>query len=228
MTLKLSRVSWVVRTCWNTVSGSSCRLSARGYCRAEGTFVVALGSGLAVVAVTRSEPCDHRSSPSARRALAMDSACEAVGIRCGATTTLRPVPGRSWVTARVCARNLCTAAVEAPARVMSPSKAVDSTASVTTAVVPPPIGRAAFGVYERCSRMLSLRAITLSAPADVATSTIDGSSAPFAGQAYSTDGFTWRIVSTVDTASSVAGRRWLREPEIRLPRWASDARSGSP
>lgn len=141
---------------------------------------------------------------------------------------LRPVSGRSWVTARVCARNLWIAAVEPSTRDMSPSKAVDSTASETTAVVPPPIGRAAFGVYGRRSRMLSLRAITLSAPAEVATSTIDGSTAPSAGQAYSADGFTWRIVSTVDSANCVAGRRWLREPETRLPRCASDARSGSP
>lgn len=47
----------------------------------DGTLVVALGSGFAAVAVIRSEDCDQRSEPRVRRALAMDSAWEAVGIR---------------------------------------------------------------------------------------------------------------------------------------------------
>ena len=74
--------------------------------------------------------------------------------------------------------------------VRSPWKAVDIRESATTAVVPPPMGRAAEGVYDRLSWRLSLRVITLSAPADVATFTIDGSTAPSTGQTKSVDGFT--------------------------------------
>ena len=47
---------------------------------------------------------------------------------------------------RLWARKRCTASVELSAFVMSPWKAVDSRASATTAVVPPPMGRAALGV----------------------------------------------------------------------------------
>lgn len=57
--------------------------------------------------------------------------------------------------------------------------------------------------------------------------TIDGSTAPSAGQAKSVFGFTWRIVCTVLEATSVASFRWLREPVTSLPLCASDARSGS-
>ncbi|RPK62016.1 hypothetical protein EES43_14295 [Streptomyces sp. ADI96-02] len=113
-------------------------------------------------------------------------------MRWGATTMLRALSGACSDRARVWARNFWTASVEASARDMSPSNMVDSRASATTAVVPPPIGRAAVGVYGSppVSRKLSLRAITWSAPAEVATSTIDGSTAPFTGQAKSVDGFT--------------------------------------
>ncbi|CAM5526292.1 hypothetical protein SVIOM342S_07945 [Streptomyces violaceorubidus] len=51
---------------------------------------------------------------------------------------------------------------------------------------------------------LSLRAITLSAPAEVATLTIERSTAPSTGQAKSVFGFTWRIGSTVLSTTSVA------------------------
>ncbi len=69
--------------------------------------------------------------------------------------------------------------------------------------------------------------MTLCAPAEVATSTTEGSIAPSTGQAKSVDGFTWRMVSTVVPATSVAVCRWLSVPETFLPRWAIDARSGS-
>jgi hypothetical protein len=117
--------------------------------------------------------------------------------------------------------------VDDAAVVRSPWKASESLLSATTAVVPPPIGRAAVGVYGRLSERLSLRATTLSAPAEVATSTIEGSMAPSSGQAKSVDGFTWRMVSTVVAATWVAGRRWLRLPDTLRPVCASDARSGS-
>ncbi|SCF71941.1 hypothetical protein GA0115255_104042 [Streptomyces sp. Ncost-T6T-2b] len=86
-----------------------------------------------------------------------------MGIRGGATTMLRSLSGACSVSARVWARNFWTARVEAPALDMSPSNRVESRASATTAVVPPPIGRAALGVYGSAavSRKLSLRAITL-------------------------------------------------------------------
>lgn len=142
---------------------------------------------------------------------------------------LRSMSVSCSVRARVRARNFCTARVEFPAFDISPWKAVESRASATTAVVPPPIGRAAVGVYCRSpvSWRLSLRAITLWAPAEVATSTTDGSIAPSTGHAKSVDGFTWRTVCTVFPAASVAVCRWLRVPETFLPRCAMDARSGS-
>ncbi len=67
--------------------------------------------------------------------------------------------------------------------------------------------------------MLSLRVMTLSAPAEVATLMIEGSTAPSTGQAKSTVGFTWRMVSNVDCATSVAGRRCLSEPDTSRPLW---------
>jgi hypothetical protein len=96
--------------------------------------------------------------------------------------------------------------VEEDALARSPSNAVDSRSSATTAVVPPPMGRAAEGVYGSplVSWRLSLRAITLSAPAEVATLTIERSIAPSTGQAKSVLGFTWRIGSTVLWMTSVA------------------------
>lgn len=150
-------------------------------------------------------------------------------MRCGATTTVRCLS--VWrVVVRLVARNFCTASVELPALVMSPWKAVDSRVSATTAVVPPPMGRAAEGVYGRppVSFRLSLRAITLSAPAEVAILTIDGSTAPFTGHAKSVLGVTWRIVVTVSVTTSVALLRWLRVPVTFLPLCAMEARSGSP
>ncbi len=69
--------------------------------------------------------------------------------------------------------------------------------------------------------------MTLWAPAEVATSTMEESIAPSTGQAKSVRGFTPMIVSTVVAASSVADWRWLSEPVTSLPRWASEARSGS-
>lgn len=91
------------------------------------------------------------------------------------------------------------------------------------------MGRAAVGVYSRSpvSSRLSLRAITLWAPAEVATSTIDGSTAPSTGQAKSVVGVVCSTASTVVVAASVAVCRWLRVPETFLPRWAMEARSGS-
>lgn len=62
---------------------------------------------------------------------------------------------------------------------------------------------------------------------EVATSTIDGSTAPSTGHAKSVDGFTCRMVCTVVPATSVAVCRWLRVPDTFLPRCARDARSGS-
>lgn len=149
------------------------------------------------------------------------------GMRCGATTTLRCLPV-CRPSVRLWARKRCTASVDAEALVRLPWNAVDILESATTAVVPPPTGRAAEGVYDRWSWRLSLRAITLSAPAEVATFTIDGSTAPSAGQAKSVDGFTWRIVSTVSSTTSVASFRWLSEPVTFVPLWAREARSGSP
>ncbi|RPK76243.1 hypothetical protein EES44_00810 [Streptomyces sp. ADI96-15] len=78
------------------------------------------------------------------------------------------------------------------------------------------------------SRMLSLRAMTFRAPAEVATSMTDGVTAPSTGQAKSVLGLTWRIVSTVLAATSVASFSRPSEPETFLPRWAIEAMSGSP
>ncbi len=91
------------------------------------------------------------------------------------------------------------------------------------------MGRAAEGVYGRplVSWRLSLRAITLSAPAEVATLTIDPSTAPSTGQAKSVFGFTWRIGSTVLSMTSVALFSWFSDPVTSVPLWARDARSGS-
>lgn len=152
----------------------------------------------------------------------------AEGVRCGATTTLRC---RSVCRSRVrlWARNRCTASAEDEALVRSPWNAVESRASATTAVVPPPMGRGADVVYvSPVSSKVSLRAITLSAPADVATRTTEGSTAPLTGQAKSVAGVTWRIDSTVREATSVASLRWLSEPVTDVPLWAREARSGSP
>lgn len=101
--------------------------------------------------------------------------------------------------------------------------------SATTAEAPPPIGRAADGVYASppVSGKWSLRAMILSAPADVATLTMSRSTAPSAGHAYDVSGLVCRIVCTVRLAASVASFRWLREPVTFVPVCASDARSGS-
>lgn len=84
-------------------------------------------------------------------------------------------------------------------------------------------------MYDRppFSVRLSLRAITLSAPAEVATFTIDGSTAPSTGQAKSVLGVTWSTVSTVLAATSVAALSWFREPVTLVPLCAREARSGS-
>jgi len=146
--------------------------------------VVAFGSGLALAAAVRSWAWDQVPPWSAFTAVAIACAWPAVGMRCGATTMLR-----CWsvcaLISRLWARNCCTASVAGPALVRSSSKAVDSLASATIAVVPPPTGRAAEGVYDSpaVSWRLSLRAITRSAPAEVATLMIEGSTAPSTGQA---------------------------------------------
>ena len=79
------------------------------------------------------------------RAAAMDCAWAAVGIRCGATTMLRCLSGPGGQRQRL-GEELLDGERGVPALVMSPWKAVESRASATTAVVPPPIGRAAVGV----------------------------------------------------------------------------------
>ncbi|CAM5345628.1 hypothetical protein SHIRM173S_00609 [Streptomyces hirsutus] len=182
--------------------------SEEGYEEAAGTSVVAAGSGSAFAAAVRSSDFDQFPSWTAFSASAIVWAWLAVGVRCGATTTLRC--RLVWrPSARLWARYRCTASVEVEALVMSPWNTVDSGASATIAVVPPPMGRAAEGVYDRSpvSRKVSLRAITLSAPAEVATLTMEGSTAPLTGQAKSVVGFTWRIGSTVLTTTSVASLR---------------------
>lgn len=57
--------------------------------------------------------------------------------------------------------------------------------------------------------------------------TMDGSTAPFTGQAKSLLGVTWSTVFTVVAATSVASSRWLSEPLTLVPLWAREARSGS-
>ncbi|CAM5351654.1 hypothetical protein SAURM35S_03962 [Streptomyces aurantiogriseus] len=202
--------------------------SEDGYFDRDGTFVVAPGSGLAVAAAASCWVCDQVPPWRAVTASARAWAWLAVGIRCGATTMLRCLPVCKF-SARLCARNSWTASVDAEAFVRSSWNAVDSRVSATTAVVPPPMGRAAEGVYDRSpvSSRLSLRAITLSAPAEVATFTIDGSTAPSTGQAKSVLGVTWSTVSTVVAATSVAALSWLSEPVTPVPLWAREARSGS-
>lgn len=107
---------------------------------------MALGSGLALAAAERFWESDQFPSWRALTAVAMVWAWLTEGMRCGATTMLRCLLGSCRSTIRLWARNSCTASVELSAFAMSPSNAVDSLESATTAVVPPPMGRAAVGV----------------------------------------------------------------------------------
>ncbi len=143
--MKRSSLSCVLAICSKADRGSSCFRSDFGYADAEGTSVPAAGSGLDFAAAVRSCGCDQVLFWRAATASAIVWAWAADGVRCGATTTLR---GRSVcrVRVRLWARKRCTAWVEADAPVMSPSNTVDSRASATTAVVPPPMGRGAVGV----------------------------------------------------------------------------------
>ena len=78
------------------------------------------------------------------------------------------------------------------------------------------------------SRRLSLRAITLWAPAEVATSTIEGSMAPSTGQAKSVLGF--GVQDRLDGRGGHArwrGSDWTARRARLLPWWAREARSGS-
>src|SRR5690606_12932730 len=175
ITLSLSSFPCVRAICSYAARGTSCLRSAEGYAPAEGTRVAAAGSGLALAASVRSWDSDQVPSRRASRASAIVCAWLAEGMRCGATTMLRFLPV-CRPSVRLWARNRCVASVDADAFVRSPRKAVDRGASATTAVVPPPMGRAADGVYDRpsVSLRLSLRAMTLSAPAEVATLMMEG------------------------------------------------------
>ncbi len=145
MTLKPSRVVWVLFMSWKALFGSSCLRSEPLYEPLPGMCWLASGSGLALTASPRSTAWVQRLSDRAPRAAAMAWAWLAVGVRWGATTTLRWFCGSCMVTIRVWARNCCTASVAFPAFAMSPSKAVESRASETIAVLPLPIFRAAVG-----------------------------------------------------------------------------------
>ena len=128
--------------------GSSCLRSDRGTATPTGTLVVALGSGLALAAADRS----WRLGPAAvleglqglRHRLGLARGRHALRGDDDAALLVRVLQADRQALGE---ELLHRERGRAPAFVMSPWKAVDSRASATTAVVPPPMGRAAVGVY---------------------------------------------------------------------------------
>ncbi len=198
MILKLSSLSCVVAICANADCGSCCLRSVAGYEDAEGTLVVAPGSGLVSAAAVRSCGWDQFESWRACSAFAIVWAWLADGMRCGATTMLRCLSvlegdrqalGEELLHGERGAAGRRHVALEGRGQ---PRVRDDRRGAAAD-------GAGRGGRVRQVAGLLQAVAAGdhLVGARRGGDLTIDGSTAPSTGQAKSVLGVTWRIVSTV-------------------------------